>query len=157
MNVRTVLGMFAWMMSSNPDVNEDGSLVSVSADKNSTKYLLSRVQRINANEDDTNSTISIVTKYGDKKGNCKKSIYASHSTKICGVEVQNVYVFPIPVSNTLYVNGVDEDDTNLIVYDINGNCIFGEYGNEIEVDHLQEGIYILGINDYFVRFTKSLN
>jgi hypothetical protein len=38
---------------------------------------------------------------------------------------------------------------------MNGKCISSEYGNEIDVAVLQKGTYILGINDYFVKFIKQ--
>ena len=155
MNVRTVFGVLAWMLSSSLDASEVSSLVAISADGNTTAYLLSQVQRINVSTNDTEGAMSVVNKDGYEEGEYKKIIFPSLSTKICGTEVHNVYIYPNPVSNTLYVNGVDEDDTHLIIYDMNGNCISGEYGNEIDVAFLQKGTYILGINDYFVKFIKE--
>ena len=47
MNVRTVFGVLAWMLSSSLDASEVSSLIAISADGNPTTYLLSEVQRIN--------------------------------------------------------------------------------------------------------------
>ena len=155
MNVRTVFGVLAWMLSSSLDASEVNGLVAISADGDPTTYLLSQVQRINVSANDTDGAMSVLNKNGNEEGAYQKIIFASVSTKICGVEVPNVYVYPNPVSDALYVSGVDEDDTHLIIYDLNGNCILGEYGNEIEVAFLPKGMYILGINDYYVKFIKQ--
>ena len=155
MNVRTVFGVLAWMLSSSLDASEVNSLIAISADGNATPYLLSQVQRINVSANDTQGAMSVVNKEGEKEGEYRKIIFPTVPTNICGTEVQDIYVYPSPVSNTLYINGVDENDTNLNIYDMNGNCISSEYGNEIDVAVLQKGTYILGINDYFVKFIKQ--
>lgn len=155
MNVRTFFGVIAWMLSSSLDASEVSGLVAISADGDPTTYLLSRVQRINVLANDTEGAMSVVTKDGYEEGVYQKMIFASVSTKICGVEVSNVYVYPNPVSNTLYVNGVDEEETHLIIYDHNGNCLLGEYGNEIDVTFLPKGNYILGVDDHYVKFIKD--
>jgi hypothetical protein len=155
MNVRTIFGVLAWMFTSSLDASEVNNILAVSADGDSTSYLLSQVQRINVSANSKEGTMSVVSKNGYEEGTYKKIIFPSMTTNICGVEVSNVYVYPNPVSHTLFVNGVDEDDTHLIIYDMNGNCISGEFGNEIEVAFLQKGTYILGINDYFVKFIKQ--
>ena len=155
MNVRTVFGVLAWMMSSSLDASEVSSLIAISADGNPTTYLLSEVQRINVSANDTEGTMSIISKDGHEYGSYQKIIFASVTTKICGVNVPNVYVYPNPVSNILYINGVDEEDTSLVIYDIDGNYILEEDGNEIEVSYLPKGTYILGINNYYVKFIKQ--
>ena len=127
---RVIVGLFAWMFSNNLYKRQENNLVSVSADENPTNYFLSKVQSVDVLPNKTEYALSVVDKNTD------------------------LYIYPNPVYNTLYVSGVDEDDTNLIIYDMDGNCIFGEYGNEIEVDFLPKGTYILGINDFFVKFLK---
>ena len=106
MNVRTVFGVLAWMMSSSLDASEVSSLIAISADGNPTTYLLSEVQRINVSANDIDGTMSIISKDGYEYGSYQKIIFASVTTKICGVNVPNVYVYPNPVSNILYINGV---------------------------------------------------
>lgn len=135
MNVRTVFGVLSWLFSGSLRANATNRLIGVSSDKNSTKYFLSKVQRSN-----------------QSAGN--NILYATTPFTRPGVEAPKIYIFPNPVYNNFYVSGVDEDDTHLIIYDMDGNCIAGEFGNEIEVDFLAKGTYILGINEYFVKFLK---
>ena len=71
------------------------------------------------------------------------------------VEVPNVYVFPNPVSNTIHVSGVDEEDTDLIVFDMNGKCLLYEKGNELDVTDLNKGTYILFVDNLRVKFIKQ--
>ena len=155
MNVRTVFGVIAWMLSSCLDASEVSGLVAISADEDPTTYLLSRVQRINVSANDTEGTMSVVSKDGYEEGEYQKIIFVSSATMIGDTEVSNVYIYPNPVTNTIYVNGVDSDETNLIIYDQNGKCISGEYGTEIDVSFLPKGYYFLEVDDHFVKFIKN--
>jgi hypothetical protein len=155
MNIRTVFGVLAWMFSSSLDASEVTNLIGVSADENPTSFLLSKVRALNAATNESDSTNSKVNKSDEEDCSYRKIIFASGSTTICGTEIQNIYIYPNPIYHTIYVSGVDEEDTHLIIYDVDGNCISGEFGNEIEVAFLQKGTYILGINDYFVKFIKQ--
>ena len=100
-----------------------------------------------------NATNRLIGVSSDKNSG-NNILYATTPFTRPGVEAQKIYIFPNPVYNNFYVSGVDEDDTHLIIYDMDGNCIAGEFGNEIEVDFLAKGTYILGINEYFVKFLK---
>lgn len=155
MNVRTVFGVLAWMLSSSLDASEVSQLVAISADGDHITYLLSRVQRINVYANDNEGAMSVVSPDGYQEGEYQKIIFTSGTTKIGETEVSNVYVYPNPVTNTLYVNGVDEDETHLIIYDQNGKCICGEYGTEIDVSFLPKGYYFLEVDDHFVKFIKQ--
>ena len=155
MNVRAVFGVLAWMLSSTLDANEVSDMVAVSSDGNATTYLLSQVQRINVSANDTEGTMSVVTKNGYEEGEYRKIIFPSVSTNIGEEEVPNIYLYPNPVINTIYISGVDEEETHLVIYDMKGNCVLGEYGTQIDVSILSPDIYILCINDYFVKFLKK--
>ena len=155
MNVRTIFGVLAWMMSSTLDASDVSSLVAISSDGNPTTYLLSDVQRIEVNANDTEGTMSVIGKNGYEEGEYKKILFASTTTSASGEEVPRIYIYPNPVTNFITIEGVDEDDTSLVVYDMKGNCVMGEYGNVIEVAGLAPGMYILSINEYFVKFIKK--
>ena len=151
MNVRTIFGVLAWMMSSTLDANEVGSTIAISADADDTTYLLSEVQSVNVPENDSIDTMYL----NSKKGKSQRVNLPSVSTKLGNVEVPNIYIYPNPVSTTIYVSGVDEDETLLVVYDLFGHCLLGEYGNVINVTPLETVIYILCINNQFVKFVKK--
>ena len=68
MNVRTVFGVLAWMLSSSLDASEVNRLVAISADGDPTTYLLSQVQRINVSANDTDGAMSVVNKNGNEEG-----------------------------------------------------------------------------------------
>ncbi len=155
MKTRFILGFLALILSSSLSASEVSNLIAISSDESETTYLLADVQRINVYANDTDGGLSIVSKEGTEVGGYKKIIFASVTTSIGEENVPNVYVYPSPVENTLYVSGVDEDDTHLVVYDLNGNCLLGRQGNEIDVTPLHKGTYILCIDDHFVKFIKN--
>jgi hypothetical protein len=154
-NPRVILGMLAWMLSSSMDASEVNSIVAISADGEATSYLLSQVQRIDVVADDKVGIMKVVTKDGSSEGDYQKIIFASETTSVGDVEVPNVYVFPNPVSNTIHVSGVDEEDTDLIVFDMNGKCLLYEKGNELDVTDLNKGTYILFVDNLRVKFIKQ--
>ena len=90
MNVRTVFGVLAWMMSSSLDASEVSSLIAISADGNPTTYLLSEVQRINVSANDIDGTMSIISKDGYENGSYQKIIFASVTTKFFFTK-RNIY------------------------------------------------------------------
>ena len=154
-NPRVILGMLAWMLSSSMDASEVNSIVAISADGEATSYLLSQVQRIDVVANDKVGIMKVVTKDGSSEGDYQKIIFASETTSVGDVEVPNVYVFPNPVSNTIHVSGVDEEDTDLIVFDMNGKCLLYEKGNELDVTGLNKGTYILFVDNLRVKFIKQ--
>lgn len=154
-NPRVILGMLAWMLSSSMDASEVNSIVAISADGEATSYLLSQVQRIDVVADDKVGIMKVVTKDGSSEGDYQKIIFASETTSVGDVEVPNVYVFPNPVSNTIHVSGVDEENTDLIVFDMNGKCLLYEKGNELDVTDLNKGTYILFVDNLRVKFIKQ--
>lgn len=154
-NPRVILGMLAWMLSSSMDASEVNSIVTISADGEATSYLLSQVQRIDVVANDKVGIMKVVTKDGSSEGDYQKIIFASETTSVGDVEVPNVYVFPNPVSNTIHVSGVDEEDTDLIVFDMNGKCLLYEKGNKLDVTDLNKGTYILFVDNLRVKFIKQ--
>lgn len=154
-NPRVIVGLLAWMLSSSMDASEVNSIVAISADGEATSYLLSQVQRIDVVANDKVGIMKVVTKDGSSEGDYQKIIFASETTSVGDVEVPNVYVFPNPVSNTIHVSGVDEEDTDLIVFDMNGKCLLYEKGNELDVTDLNKGTYILFVDNLRVKFIKQ--
>lgn len=75
-------------------------------------------------------------------------------TNITGTEAPMVYIFPNPVVATLYVSGVG-DNTQLQVFDLSGKLIKSDIGSSISVDNLQQGTYLLRIENKVVKFIKQ--
>ena len=73
------------------------------------------------------------------------------------LESVNVYVFPNPVMDYLVVNGL-EGKNAIEVYDMKGvlHKTLQMSGNNIQiaVDDLSEGVYLLRVNHYVVKFIK---
>lgn len=154
-NPRVIVGLLAWMLSSSMDASEVNSIVAISADDEATSFLLSDVQRIDVSADETDGIMTVVTKDGYSQGEYQKIIFPSESTSVGDVEVPNVYVYPNPVSNIIHVSGVDEENTDLIVFDLTGKCLLCEKGDELDVTSLNKGTYILFVDDLHVKFIKQ--
>jgi hypothetical protein len=56
--------------------------------------------------------------------------------------------------NNFHISGVDEYETHLVIYDRRGTCVSSLYGKEVDVTFLKRGMYVLCINEYFVKFFK---
>ena len=65
-----------------------------------------------------------------------------------------IFVFPNPVSHTLNIQGVDEN-TLLEVYNLTGKSVIKDKGIELDVTSLNQGTYILRINNQYVKFIKK--
>jgi hypothetical protein len=136
MNITNIFEAFTWMFSGSLEAREVNRLVGVSSDENPTRYLLSKVQI-------------------DKKLCENKNIlYATTAETIPGTEPPQIYNYPDTVHNNFHISGVDEYETHLVIYDRRGTCVSSLYGKEVDVTHLKRGMYVLCINEYFVKFFK---
>ena len=59
-------------------------------------------------------------------------------------DITGVFAYPNPVEDILYVNGVDEN-AKIEIYNLTGIMVLKETGNQIEVNSLNSGIYILKV------------
>ena len=154
MNVRIVLGAIACILSSTLYASEVSDLVAISSDENATSYLLSDIKRVEASAKDT-SSMKMESKEVSENNEPPKIIYASETVCIRYFQIPNVYVYPSPVDHIIYIDGVDEEETHLTVYDMEGNCLLGKYCDKIDVTTLQQGTYILCIDNHYVQFKKA--
>lgn len=154
MNVRIVFGAIACILSSTLYASEVSDLVAISSDENATSYLLSDIKRVEASAKDT-SSMKMESKEVSENNEPPKIIYASETVCIRYFQIPNVYVYPSPVDHIIYIDGVDEEETHLTVYDMEGNCLLGEYCDKIDVTTLQQGTYILCIDNHYVQFKKA--
>lgn len=88
-------------------------------------------------------------------------------TAVLGVNdivLDNVSVYPNPVSNVLTVSGLDDDSYEAVIVDLQGrilsNTTIGISNKTIETDRLNSGIYLLNINSgaktfKTIRFVKE--
>ena len=155
MKIRLFLSMLAIFFASQVFANEVTECVAVSADGNETTYLLADVQRIEVQADNETGKMTILQKNGTKVGNYQKILFAQSSlTSLDDQEELQIFVFPNPVSHTLNIQGVDEN-TSLEVYNLTGKSLIKEKGTELDVISLNQGTYILRINNQYVKFIKK--
>ena len=154
MKIKLLLSMLALFFASQVSANEVTQCVAVSADGYKTSYALVDIQRIEINATDTEASMTILDKNGIYSAEYMKILFAESATDIEELGISSVFVFPNPVSNTLYIQGV-EKDAILEVYNLTGKSVLKNKGTEIDVTSLNQGTYILRINNQHVKFIKK--
>lgn len=155
MKFRLFLSVIALLIMSHLYASDVSQLIAVSADGSEITYLLANVQRIEVQANDVQGKMTILQKDGNKVGNYQKILFATSTTTSLeeNKELQ-IFVFPNPVSHTLNIQGVDEN-TSLEVYNLTGKSLIKEKGTELDVTSLNQGAYILRINNQYVKFIKK--
>lgn len=154
MKLKLLFTMLALFVSSIIYATDVSNLVAVSADGNETTYLLADVQRIEVQANDVKGEMTILQKDGNKVGNYQKILFAEPQTGIEELGISSVFIYPNPVSNTLFIQGV-EDEAILEVYNLTGKSVIKDKGTELDVTSLNQGTYILRINNQYVKFIKK--
>lgn len=154
MKIRLFLSMLAIFFANQLLANEVTQCVAVSADGSETTYALLDIKRIEINATDSKASMTILNKDGVYSSEYQKILFAESATDIEELGISSIFVFPNPVSNTLYIQGVD-DDAALEVYNLTGKFIIKEKGTELDVTSLNQGTYILRINNQYVKFIKK--
>ena len=154
MSLKTITTFLFLLFASMLFANEVSSFVAVSADGDDTIYTLADIKRIDVNTTGTSASMTVVLNDGTEEGTYTKLLFAKDITSIEEVGEVAVYVYPNPVSSTLNIQGVDEI-ASLSVYSLSGKCVLQETGTEIDVTSLQQGTYILRVNNQYVKFIKK--
>ena len=154
MKLKTITTFLMLMFASLLFANEVNSFVAVSADGDKTSYALADIKRIDVNTTATSASMTVVLNDGAEEGTYSKLLFAKDITSIEEVGEVAVFVFPNPVLNTLNIQGVEEN-TPLEVYNLTGKLVLKDKGTEIDVTSLNQGTYILRINNQYVKFIKK--
>ncbi len=154
MKIKLFLSMLAIFFASQTFANDVTQCVAVSADGYKTTYALLDIKRIEINATDSKASMTILNKDGVYSSEYQKILFAESATDIEELGISSIFVFPNPVSNTLYIQGVDEDAA-LEVYNLTGKSLIKEKGTELDVTSLNQGTYILRINSQYVKFIKK--
>ncbi len=120
-----------------------GSIVAISSDGAEDSYSISSVRSI---------------KFAPEKSSDKgyRTILFGESTGVKGVSGDQpfIYVYPNPVSEYIEISGVEED-SEVQIFDMNGNVVSRSYGNRVDVGGMINGNYILNVNGNSVKFIKK--
>ena len=154
MKLKLLFSVLALSVASFLYAEESENMVAVSADGNKTTYALATVSRINVIADANSASMTVVDKDGNQFAGYVKILFAEKETSIEELDFTQVYVFPNPVVNTLTIQGVDEN-TPLEVYNLTGASVLQDKGTELDVTSLNQGTYILRINNQYVKFIKK--
>ena len=154
MKLKLLFSVLALSVASFLYATERESMVAVSADGDKTTYALATVSRINVIADANSASMTVVDNNGNEFAGYVKILFAEKETSIEEIGFTQVYVFPNPVVNTLTIQGVDEN-TPLEVYNLTGASVLQDKGAELDVTSLNQGTYILRINNQYVKFIKK--
>lgn len=149
-----VLFLALWGIVSLAVANEP-ALITISSDGIENSYLLASVKHVTFTES-AFSTMSIEKKDGSVVNDVRTLLFGSMQDVPTSVEDNAeamVYVYPNPVVNTLYVEGISADET-LSVFNLTGKCVIQTTGNEVDVQGLPNGTYLLKLNNQCVKFIK---
>ena len=149
-----VLFLALWGIVSLTVANEP-ALITISSDGIENSYLLASVKHVTFTES-AFSTMSIEKKDGSLVTDVRTLLFGSMQDVPTSVEDNAeamVYVYPNPVVSTLYVNGISENET-LSVFNLSGKRVIKTTGNEVNVNELPDGTYLLQFNNQCVKFIK---
>jgi len=131
-------------------------MITLSADGNTSTYLVSEVQKITF--DEGNSTMIVNLKTGGDETNITRVSFEDATGIQTPKPESSISVFPNPVQETLTVNGVKKDAV-INVYSMSGALLktvtAQENSTKVDVSSLQQGIYLLQIGKQVVKFVKK--
>lgn len=137
-------------------------VIGISADRYEDSFDLSEVmslkfhveEMISVNLYDGNKNMGYQTIVFQKdKPQAAPNITASLDDAV-STEQANITVYPNPVEKVLYVNGLAED-SDIKVISLTGEVIKQVKAQEVDVENLPKGVYILNVNDRMVKFIKK--
>lgn len=134
---------------------DEPALITISSDGMEHSYLLASVKNVTFNES-AFSTMRIEKKDGSLVNDVRTLLFGTMQDVTTSVDENAealVYVYPNPVVSTLYVNGISENET-LSVFNLSGKCVIKTTGNEVNVNELPNGTYLLQLNNQCVKFIK---
>ncbi|MCQ2199860.1 MAG: T9SS type A sorting domain-containing protein [Paludibacteraceae bacterium] len=137
-------------------------VIGISADRYEDSFDLSEVMSLKFHEEemisvnlyDGNKNMGYQTIVFQKdKPQAAPNITASLDDAV-STEQANITVYPNPVEKVLYVNGLAED-SDIKVISLTGEVIKQVKAQEVDVENLPKGVYILNVNDRMVKFIKK--
>ena len=130
------------------------AVIAVSADGAETRYELASVQRIVF--DAGGMTLQRKAEAGNVNG-VRCVLFGSMEqmpTALAEAGEATIYAYPNPVQNYLRIEGAAADAT-CTVYDLQGRALLHSAAQQIDVTALQQGSYLLKINDQIIKFIKK--
>ncbi len=67
---------------------------------------------------------------------------------------EGIKIYPNPVKNKLFLSGIDKA-TEYSVLNLSGKSLMSGNGNNVDVSRLNSGIYLLKVNNKYIRFIKE--
>ncbi len=126
------------------------AVIAVSADGAETRYELASVQRIVFDA----GGMTLKTEAGDVNGVRCVLFGTMDQTALAETREAALYVYPNPVQHYLCVEGAAAGAI-CTVYDLQGRALLHSAAQKIDVTALQQGSYLLKINNQIIKFIKK--
>ncbi|WP_068599343.1 T9SS type A sorting domain-containing protein [Vaginella massiliensis] len=90
-----------------------------------------------------------------------QAFYFTESLSVIENENLEIKIYPNPVNGNLTVNGINQDNVSLLLFDITGKIVYQNKLNvnqnkiEISVSNLEKGVYFIKIFNEFGKFLHS--
>ena len=130
-------------------------LIGIRADNSKETFTISNVMSIKF-QNSTNPTMSINQNDGSSSEGFKKIVFSEgQGTSVNDNKfAASVSVYPNPVESIIYIDGLDAD-ADIQVLDLNGKLLKQEKAQQIDVNDLQSGSYLLKIDNNSIKFIKK--
>lgn len=137
-------------------------VIGISADRYEDSFALSEVMSLKFHEEEM---ISVNLYDGNKNSGYQTIVFPKDKLKAArsfsasiddavSTEQVNITVYPNPVEKILYVNGLTED-SDIKVINLTGEIIKQVKAQEVDVENLPKGVYILNVNNKMTKFIKK--
>lgn len=105
--------------------------------------------------DDENLYLTLTDHIGNQ------GFYFTENLSVIENESSKIKIYPNPVNGNLTVNGINQDNVSLLLFDITGKIVYQNKLNvnqnkiEISVSNLEKGVYFIKIFNEFGKFLHS--
>ena len=67
-------------------------------------------------------------------------------------------IYPNPVVNKFFVNGLNDTDVSITIYQLNGRMVYhsamSDFRSGVDVSDLQAGLYLVKVNNQTLKISK---
>ena len=129
-------------------------MVGIRADNSKETFPIANVLSVKFQGGDL-PTMDVIKTDGESSNGFRSLVFSNGEfSSVSSISSATVSVFPNPVEDIIYVDGIDKD-AEIIVMDLAGKQLMQAKARQINVSSLQTGSYLLKVNDKIVKFLKK--
>ena len=129
-------------------------MVGIRADNSKETFPIANVLSVKFQGGDL-PTMDVIKTDGESSNGFRSLVFSNGEfSSVSSISSATVSVFPNPVEDIIYVDGIDKD-AEIIVMDLAGKQLMQAKARQINVSSLQTGSYLLKVNNKIVKFLKK--